>query len=347
MRNPDERDASLALRSGHGNRLRRAVGWYRTHGRLHTGDPIAMAADAVAAYTTARAEGKDVAIIADKWEIADAINRRLHETYTAANTPSVRVARDQHVRVGDLILTRHNDACADVRPGPHHTGDGRVDQVRNGNRWHVVGIDAARGRIAAERLTDGARAVFEPDYVGEHITLGYAATVRSAQGITVGDSQTAGVCYAILSEHATRATAYVAMTRGKDENHAFIYQQITGEADHDHATPVAGVEIHRLRRGNKYAAAHYFKTILANDDRPRTMHAEAERTPAHLLPEVVADLLERNNHRRADRRETWRHHTVAERAREAAHQRITQHHGAEQSQDRRRNRSDDGYGLEL
>jgi hypothetical protein len=61
MRNPDERDASLALRSGHGNGLRKAVGWYRTHGRLHSGDPIAMAADAVAAYATARAEGKDVA----------------------------------------------------------------------------------------------------------------------------------------------------------------------------------------------------------------------------------------------------------------------------------------------
>ena len=135
MRNPDERDASLALRSGHGNRLRTAVGWYRIHDRLHTGDPIAMAADAMQAYITARAEGKDVAIICDKWEIADAINRRLHDTYTAADTPSVRVARDQEVRVGDLILSRNNDPTVDVRPGPHHARGDRVDQVRNGNRW--------------------------------------------------------------------------------------------------------------------------------------------------------------------------------------------------------------------
>ena len=239
-----------------------------------------MAADAMQAYITARTEGKDVAIICDKWEIADAINRRLHDTYTAADTPSVRVARDQEVRVGDLILSRNNDATVDVRPGPHHTRGDRVDQVRNGNRWRVAGIDTSRGRIAAERLSDKARAVFERDYVSEHITLGYATTVHSAQGITVGDTDTAGVCYAILSEHATRAMAYVAMTRGKDENHAFIYQPITGEADHEHATPVAGLEIHRLRRGNKHAAAHYFRTILANDDRPRTMHAEAERTEA-------------------------------------------------------------------
>ncbi len=101
--------------------------------------------------------------------------------------------------------------------------------------------------------------MFVREYASEHITLGYATTVHSAQGITIGDTNTEGVCYAILSEHATRAMAYVAMTRGKDENRAFIYQPVTGEADHEHATPVAGLEIHRLRRGNKHAAAQYFR----------------------------------------------------------------------------------------
>jgi conjugative relaxase-like TrwC/TraI family protein len=345
MRNPNERDASLALRSGHGNRLRTAVGWYRIHDRLHTGDPIAMAADVKDAYVNARAEGKDVAIICDKWDLADAINRRLHDTYTAADTPGVRVARDQEVRVGDLILSRNNDAGVDVRPGPHHRQGDQVDQVRNGNRWRVAGIDTIRGRIAAERLTDKARAVFEHEYLSEHITLGYAATVHSAQGITVGDSDTVGVCYAILSEHATRAMAYVSMTRGKDENHAFIYQPITGEGDHEHAAPVAEPEIHRLRRGNKYAAAHYFRVILANDDRPRTMHAEAERTQAHLLPAVVADLLDRNDHRRADRRETWRQHNAEARRRTAAYERVAETHTRAKTSER--GRSIDGDSLEL
>ena len=31
MRDPAERDASLALRSARGHRLRQAVGWYRNH----------------------------------------------------------------------------------------------------------------------------------------------------------------------------------------------------------------------------------------------------------------------------------------------------------------------------
>ncbi len=78
MRDREERDASLALRSGRGHRLRKAVGWYRNHDRLHTGDAVTMAADATQAYIHARAEGKDAAIICDRWEIADAINARLH-----------------------------------------------------------------------------------------------------------------------------------------------------------------------------------------------------------------------------------------------------------------------------
>ena len=126
MRDPAERDASLALRSARGNRLRKAVGWYRNNDRLHTGDPIAMAADATHAYITARAEGKDVAILCDTWEMADAINQRLHDHFTSLGAPSVHVARDQQVRVGDLIMSRRNDATLTVRtrrtPPPRRAG---------------------------------------------------------------------------------------------------------------------------------------------------------------------------------------------------------------------------------
>jgi hypothetical protein len=36
--------------------------------------------------------------------------------------------------------------------------------------------------------------------------------------------------------------------------------------------------MHMLRRGTSYSAASFMRAILANDDRPRTMHPEAERT---------------------------------------------------------------------
>ncbi|SBS77468.1 ATP-dependent exoDNAse (Exonuclease V) alpha subunit-helicase superfamily I member-like protein [uncultured Mycobacterium sp.] len=360
MRSAEERDVSLALRSGHGNRLRKAVGWYRNQGRLHTGDPIAMADDATNAYIDARAAGKDAAIICDRWEIADAINRKLHGHYTqaaaaaaardgaapAARAATVRVARDQDVCAGDIIISRNNDATIEVTRGPQHQRGDRVDQVRNGNRWRVAAVDPASGQLLAERLTDSARVVFEGEYLREHVTLGYATTLHAAQGITVGSSTREGACFTVLSDQASRAMAYVGMTRGKDENHAFIYQPITGESDHEHSRLAAGDQIHTLRRGNKHAAAHYFRMILANDDRPRTMHAEAERTDRDQLPEVVATLLDRNDQRRATRASTWRQHNAAARSRAAAFERITatsrgDDRAAEQS------RSADVDGLEL
>jgi hypothetical protein len=345
MRDAGERDASLALRSGRGNRLRKAVGWYRNHDRLHTGDAIAMAADVITAYISARAQGKDVAILCDTWDIADAINQRLHDRFTKPDAPSVPVARDQHVRAGDLILSRHNDATVTVEPGPQRRGAYRIDQVRNGNRWRVVNVDAKNQRIAAERLTDCARVIFEGDYLRVHITLGYAGTVHSAQGMTIGNSTTPGVCWTILSDRASRAMAYVAMTRGRDENHLAIYPAVTSEA-HQHQLG-AGTAIHQMRRGTKHAAAQALHMIVtANDDRARTMHTVATRTDRELLPTIVAALLGRNDQRRTARADTWRQHSAQTRAREAAYQRITV--ARHQTRERERSRlADRGHGLEL
>jgi conjugative relaxase-like TrwC/TraI family protein len=315
MKDPEERDMSLALRAAHGNRLRSAVKWYRDRGRLHTGDPIAMAADALQAYLDDRAEAKDALVICDTWEMADALNRRLHDTLTGQG-PAVTAAREQQIRIGDIVMSRSNDVNIAVHPGPRHRSSDPVDQVRNGNRWRVAGIDTQTNRIAAERLSDQARAVFEADYLTEHITLGYAATVHSAQGVT------ADSCYAVVGEGATRAMLYVAMTRGRHNNEAFLYQRLAHEADHEHAAPVAAPGIHQIRRGDKHSAAYYFRQILGNDKRPRTMHTEAERTERHLLPEVVAEVIERNEVRRRLRRAMWREHEKSVHAWRAGYERM-------------------------
>jgi conjugative relaxase-like TrwC/TraI family protein len=313
MKNPEERDTSLALRAAHGNRLRNAVTWYRDHGRLHAGDPVAMASDALHAYLTDRAGNRDALLICDTWEMADALNSRLHDTLTGPG-PTVSAARDQDISVGDVVMSRSNDITIDVRPC--RAGD-RVDQVRNGNRWRVAALDPDTNRLAAARLTDDARVIFEKHYLTEHVTLGYAATVHSAQGVTADSS------YAILGEGASRAMAYVAMTRGRHNNEAFLYQKFSHEADHEHAKPVAAPAIHHLRRGNKHSAAYCFRHILGNDERPRTMHAEAERTERALLPEVVAEVIERHEARRRARRTAWQAHVKTAQAWRAGHERMT------------------------
>ncbi|MGO9157084.1 hypothetical protein [Mycobacterium sp.] len=230
-----------------------------------------------------------------------------------------------------------------VDPGAVPRAGEHMDQVRNGNRWRVAGVDPATNCLAVERITDKARVVFEADYLREHVSLEYAATVASQQGVT------ADTCHAVLSESASRAAAYVAMTRGRDHNHAYIYTREAGEADHEHRHLLADGEVHQMRRGTKHAAAHYLRMILDNDDRQITLHAQAERTPRHQLPEVVAHLLARNEQRRSTRRETWRHHSAQESARHAAYHRITQtqENAAERSHQRSRGIDGDDYELEL
>src|SRR5580693_508511 len=43
---PHQMPAAVEAALGRGNRLRKAIGWYRNHDRLHCGDAIAMATDA-------------------------------------------------------------------------------------------------------------------------------------------------------------------------------------------------------------------------------------------------------------------------------------------------------------
>jgi 3D (Asp-Asp-Asp) domain-containing protein len=313
MRDPDERQASLALRSGHGNRLRHAIGWYRTHDRLHTGDPVAMATDALDGYLTDRGAGKDSLLICDTWEMADALNQRLHDTLTTAG-PKVQAARGQQLRVGDLIVSRRNDATIAVRPGSGHARADGMDQVRNGNRWRVIAVDPDVNRVAAERLTDHVRATFERDYLKENVTLGYAVTVHSAQGVTTDTA------HAIIADSSSRPMAYVAMTRGRQTNQAYIYTRDDSEADHKHDHRVASTEIHRLQRGTKYVAARHLRGIVANDDRPRTMHVEAQQTDRELLPDTIGRVLDRHEKRLLSRAGAWGQHITSARDFRAAHE---------------------------
>ena len=110
---------------------------------------------------------------------------------------------------------------------------------------------------------------------------------------------------------------YVAMTRGRRNNEAFLYQRLPHERDHDHAAPLTAPGIHQTRRGDKHSAAYYFRQILGNDERARTMHTEAERTERALLPEAVAEVIQRNEARRRARRAMWlEHQTTAQAWRE-------------------------------
>jgi hypothetical protein len=280
MQDPDERTASPALRNGGPATVRRAIGWYRTNDRLHCGDQITVAADALAGYRVDTAAGKDALLLCDTTEMCDALNQRLHHDTIAADAPTITGARGHEIGVGDLILTRDNDASIPLR----NTDDPAAEQspVRNGQRWQVTAINTDNNRLAVRRLDDNTLGVFFNDYVREHITHGYAVTVHSAQGVT------ADTTHAVLSETATRALAYVAMTRGRQANTAYLYQRACEASEYSHDQP-AGV--HLMRRGGSRAAATMMRAILARESLDQTAHDLAAGTDPEQLPERVARLL--------------------------------------------------------
>ena len=136
--------------------------------------------------------------------------------------------------MGDLIISRRNDPTIRLHDSTAHAES--LASVRNGNRWRVAGIDATTNRVAAERLEDHARAVFDGDYLREHVSLGYAVTVHSAQGVTADTS------HAVLGENASQALLYVAMTRGRHTNTAHLYQRAKEAHEYSHHEP-GGIQL--------------------------------------------------------------------------------------------------------
>ncbi|OBF46887.1 MobF family relaxase [Mycolicibacterium monacense] len=282
MRDPEERQASLALRDGDVRAVRTAVDWYRDHDRLRTGDQITMAADALEAYRGDTAAGRDALLVCDTVEMVDALNERLHREQRGVDEPTVAGVRGQRIAAGDLIVTRRNDSTIDLRP---FGSDRSVpDPVRNGQRWRVARVNPSTNRLAAERLEDGARGVLASEYLREHVSLGYAVTIHSAQGVT------ADTTHAVLGDNASRSLLYVAMTRGRGGNNAYLYERSTAggstRAERHGHLPV---------RGSRQEAARIVGAILARDDRPVTAHQVALASQPSSLPTAVARVTDQRN----------------------------------------------------
>lgn len=345
MRDPAERRASLALRNGGPKPLRRAIEWYRTNDRLRCGDQVTMAHDALEAYRADVAAGKDALLIPDSWELCDALNKQIHADRIGPEEPTVTAARDHHIGVGDLIVTRENTTRIDVWAARDERG--RLDtteaapQVRNGQRWVVEAVDTREEspRIMARRTTDNAIAVLGGDYLPAHVHHGYAVTLQSAQGVT------ADTCYPIVRNTTDRNTLYMGMTRGRELNRVYIYERLAGEGDHEQADPTPGV--HQARRGGSHEAATLFRAITSRDSQPRTVHQVAAQTDRAQLPDRVARFAAKRDHDLARRRGAYRAWTDQRATDQAAqHRWLSDYLQRSRTEDRTRG-LDTGYDLGL
>jgi hypothetical protein len=78
----------------------------------------------------ADADGKDALLVCDTKEMADALNRRIHDDTIAAAAPTVTAARGQRIAVGDVIISRRNDPTLGVLRRHRHRQAGRPGAQR-------------------------------------------------------------------------------------------------------------------------------------------------------------------------------------------------------------------------
>ncbi len=218
---PAEGPASLALRAGDPVGL----GFYLDRQRVHVGDPTTAAEQAYAAWQSDRMAGLDSLLLAPTREQVLALNLQARADrltlHQAAGQPSGRerqLADGSHVSAGDVVLTRRND---------RRLATSATDWVKNGDRWNVTTV-RPDGGLGVSHVTTGRRTVLPPDYAGEHVTLGYASTVHTAQGSTADTS------HLVLTGTETREVLYVGLTRGRTANH--VYAVVAGDGDADRQT---------------------------------------------------------------------------------------------------------------
>ena len=247
--------ASLALRAGDPA----GIAFYLDHRRIHVGAD-AMAADM--AYEAWRADliaGRDSVLLAPTNALVAALNDRARADRIASAGQrigsTVTLGDGLEASVGDWIATRSNARW--LRSGDR-------TWVKNGHRWIIRTVEAD-GSLTVSPLRGNTEAVVRlpARYVCAHTGLGYAATIDTRQGVTADTSHVVG------NDQLSRQHLYVALTRGRDENHLYFS---TAEADpHRILTPKAthpptAVDILTalLRRDGAQQSAHSAKRRAAD-----------------------------------------------------------------------------------
>lgn len=224
FKNDWEKQASLAIREGREDGLDAYVDNDRVHGDLDT-DAVEDAYARWKADHDYNSQWNDeyphdtrssILIASDNATVAE-LNQRAHEDRIRAGEVDINhpvTLREQfQAGVGDTLLARKNDRSL---------RDSQGQFVSNGTLMTLAGVRPDGSAEATVRAT-GATVTLDKAYLAESVELGYAVTAHRAQGLTV----TTG--HAVVSEGLSRELFYVAMTRGKESNDAYVQFQDTDE----------------------------------------------------------------------------------------------------------------------
>ncbi|WP_415853453.1 MobF family relaxase, partial [Sinomonas sp. G460-2] len=217
-----EKAATLELRRGRTE----VIDTYIEHGRVRDGDTEAMTDAAYRAWRADGLAGRATVLVADSTETVTALNVRARTELildgTVHGPREVELHDGTRAAAGDSVITRRNDRRLRAGRG----------WVRNGDRWTVTGMHDD-GSLTLRRAGNrpGASVVLPAAYAVEHLDLGYAVTSYRAQGTTTDTA------HVLVDASMTTENLYVAMTRGRESNTAYV---ATERPDAAHEGPHPG-----------------------------------------------------------------------------------------------------------
>jgi hypothetical protein len=242
---PWQRAASRDLAHGH---VGAALDAYESAGRLHWSVDRQTAHTAlVAAYLGDRAAAPEASrlVIAYRNDDVLQLNAAIRSARGAAGElgPGIGVAGVEY-SAGDRLLFLRNDP---VGRQVVSLDSAAPAGVHNGTLGTIEEASSSRFTV---RLDDGRRVAFNPAEYNA-IAHGYAVTIHKSQGATVDR------VYALVDPRMDRNTAYVALTRHRDEVHVYadhaafpgryhLDKALSREGRKDLACDYAAADLHRV-----------------------------------------------------------------------------------------------------
>ncbi|MDQ2710186.1 MAG: relaxase domain-containing protein, partial [Actinomycetota bacterium] len=267
---PWERGASLRLRAGEVAALED----YHREGRILDGGTLEAAETrAAVGWLADTLAGKHSILVVDSNEQAARINSALRARLVELGRvceEGLLLGRDGTIAgVGDMVQARR--LAWDLagfqgnRRGPITREQYRVLETRDDGSMVVAPIVTVSGPDGVEVL--GERMTLPASYVDADLTLGYAATVHTAEGLTVDTGHT------VATPRTSANALYPATTRGRESNHLYV---VTRSADQDAST---GEVAQALTRNPRAVLA----TILEAGESERSATAWATDSAAEAV----------------------------------------------------------------
>ena len=253
-----EKTTSLDLRHGRTG----AIDTLIEHGRVYGGEQDAMADAAYAAWRDDTRARRASILVAEARDTVTQLNERARADLILDGTitPGREVTLHDGTQAakGDRIITRENNRRLRSKNGK--------SWVRNGDRWTVTNVSEDGSiTVRPEGQRFGGALVLPAAYVAEQVELGYAITGHRAQGITVDTA------HAVVTATTTRENFYVAMTRGRHGNYAYVATDTTDDA---HVAPHPSDNPDATARSVLYGVLQHVGAELSAHE---TITAEQER----------------------------------------------------------------------